>query len=222
MTHEEWKNVFDLLLAKASKRKARLFAVACCRRFTHLMPAPQYGQIIDATEQLADRDINEDEYDAIRQRVVRELSTTAPRSRPLNRRNWESRHYQTAAFDHLKLGSVFVALDTVSAAAYTVGPAGSPEWNRVLDEECAALRDLLIDVVGPSTRRPINFTPWLTSTVRALAEQMYQSRDFSTMPILADALQDAGCNSELVLNHCREPGYHVRGCWVVDRLLHRS
>ena len=48
---------------------------------------------------------------------------------------------------------------------------------------------------------------------------MYDSRDFSAMPILADALQDAGCGSADVLNHCREPGAHVRGCWVVDLVM---
>ncbi|MDY3557619.1 hypothetical protein R5W23_000146 [Gemmata sp. JC673] len=60
---------------------------------------------------------------------------------------------------------------------------------------------------------------WRTETVLALAREMYESRDFSAMPILADALQDAGCNNEDVLNHCRGPGPHVRGCWVVDLLL---
>ncbi|MBP3956863.1 hypothetical protein J8F10_16450 [Gemmata sp. G18] len=60
---------------------------------------------------------------------------------------------------------------------------------------------------------------WRTSTVLALASQMYESRDFSAMPILADALQDAGCDSTDVLDHCRGPGPHVRGCWVVDLVL---
>jgi len=51
---------------------------------------------------------------------------------------------------------------------------------------------------------------------------MYEAREFSAMPILADALQDAGCDNEDVLSHCREPGTHVRGCWVVDLLLGRE
>jgi hypothetical protein len=48
---------------------------------------------------------------------------------------------------------------------------------------------------------------------------MYEARDFGALPILADALQDAGCDSADVLDHCRGPGPHVRGCWVVDRVL---
>ena len=48
---------------------------------------------------------------------------------------------------------------------------------------------------------------------------MYESRDFSILPILADALQDAGCEHADILDHCRGPGPHVHGCWVVDLLL---
>jgi hypothetical protein len=77
----------------------------------------------------------------------------------------------------------------------------------------------LCDVFG-NPFRPVVFDPeWLTSTVVALAGQMYESRDFSAMPILADALQDAGCNRDEALNHCRGDGPHARGCWVVDLLL---
>ncbi len=60
---------------------------------------------------------------------------------------------------------------------------------------------------------------WLTSDVLVLAKQMYESRDFGAMPILADALQDAGCDNEDILNHCRTEGVHIRGCWVVDLVL---
>jgi hypothetical protein len=48
---------------------------------------------------------------------------------------------------------------------------------------------------------------------------MYKSRDFSAVSILADALQDAGCDNEDIREHCRGPGPHVRGCWVVDLVL---
>jgi hypothetical protein len=51
---------------------------------------------------------------------------------------------------------------------------------------------------------------------------MYDSRDFALMPILGDALQDAGCESADILDHCRGDGPHVRGCWVVDLVLGKS
>jgi hypothetical protein len=79
---------------------------------------------------------------------------------------------------------------------------------------------LLRDVFG-NPLCSVAFDPaWRTSTVTALASQVYESRDFSAMPILADALQDAGCDSDDVLNHCRDgKQVHVRGCWVIDLVL---
>ncbi len=68
--------------------------------------------------------------------------------------------------------------------------------------------------------RPVAFDPnWLTSTVRGLASSAYDSREFGTLPVLADALQDAGCDDETVLGHLRGPGPHARGCWVLDAIL---
>ncbi len=65
---------------------------------------------------------------------------------------------------------------------------------------------------------------WLTSTVTALAQKIYDERDFGLMPMLADALEEAGCDEAAILNHCREDGTgapHIRGCWVLDLLLER-
>jgi hypothetical protein len=53
----------------------------------------------------------------------------------------------------------------------------------------------------------------------AIAKAMYDSRDFAAMALLADALQDAGCEQADILDHCRGPGPHVKGCWVVDLVL---
>ena len=79
---------------------------------------------------------------------------------------------------------------------------------------------LLREAFGPLHFRPVTFSPaWRTITAVALANLMNERRDFSAMPILADALQDAGCDNDDVLNHCRGPGPHVRGCWVCDLVL---
>jgi hypothetical protein len=78
---------------------------------------------------------------------------------------------------------------------------------------------LIHEVIG-NPFRPIAFSSlWRTDTAVLLARQMYASRDFSAMPILADALQDVGCDNGGILNHCRSGGVHVRGCWVVDLIL---
>lgn len=63
---------------------------------------------------------------------------------------------------------------------------------------------------------------WLTSTVVAIARGISDDLAFERLPILADALMDAGCDNADVLNHCRGEGPHARGCWVVDLLTGRS
>jgi hypothetical protein len=98
----------------------------------------------------------------------------------------------------------------------TLPPEGGPGRNDAYAAACNLLRDIF-----GNPFRPLTFSPdWRTDTVVALAQQMYDSREFSAMPILADALQDAGCDSHNILNHCRDLNQvHVRGCWVVDLVL---
>jgi hypothetical protein len=81
---------------------------------------------------------------------------------------------------------------------------------------------LLREVFGNPFRPVAVVAAWLTSDVLALARDIYDERSFDHMPILADALQDAGCDNDEVLSHCRSEGPHVRGCWVVDLLLGKT
>jgi hypothetical protein len=95
-----------------------------------------------------------------------------------------------------------------------------PEYLVAMKVERSNQADLVRDIFG-NPFRPVTFSPeWRTDTAVALARQMYEAREFSAMPILADALQDAGCDNEDVLTHCRDVKQgHVRGCWVVDLVL---
>jgi hypothetical protein len=95
---------------------------------------------------------------------------------------------------------------------------------RAFDEQQNAAGVALLRELFGNPFRPVAFDPsWRTDTAVALARQMYDSRDFGAMPILADALQDAGCEDEQVLSHCRDAtAPHVRGCWVVDLVLGKA
>jgi hypothetical protein len=101
---------------------------------------------------------------------------------------------------------------------------GKPSWRNLIRNKVQAREEneqaaLVRDVFG-NPFRPVCFSPeWRTDTAMSLARTMYDAREFSAMPILADALQDAGCDSDDVLNHCRGDGPHVRGCWVCDLVL---
>jgi hypothetical protein len=78
----------------------------------------------------------------------------------------------------------------------------------------------LIRCIFSNPFRPVTLNPsLLTSTVVDLAEAIYQERAFDRLPILADALEDAGCTNLDIFGHCRGAGPHFRGCWCVDLVL---
>jgi hypothetical protein len=89
-------------------------------------------------------------------------------------------------------------------------------------QQCA---DILRDLFG-NPFRPVAVDPswlaWQDGTVRALAQNIYDEQVFADLPVLADALEEAGCQHRPILEHCRRPARHVRGCWVLDLLLSRQ
>jgi hypothetical protein len=103
-----------------------------------------------------------------------------------------------------------------------VGPVGHPAGFYCDDKSEHAL--LLREVVGNPFSIPSIDPFWVShngGVVRDLAMSMQTTWDFDRMPILADALEDAGCDDQDILNHCRQQptSNHVRGCWVLDLLL---
>jgi hypothetical protein len=83
---------------------------------------------------------------------------------------------------------------------------------------CDLLREIVVNQFYPVALNPA-WLRWREATIPSLAQAIYDECAFDRLPILADALEDAGCTNEDILNHCRQPGQHVRGCWVVDLLL---
>jgi hypothetical protein len=84
---------------------------------------------------------------------------------------------------------------------------------------------LLKDIVGNPFRAVVVNPGWLAwndGTVVRIAQGIYDERAFDRLPVLGDALEEAGCDNDDILDHCRQPGQHVRGCWLVDLLTGRS
>ncbi len=91
-----------------------------------------------------------------------------------------------------------------------------------LDSEAVVQCGLIREVVG-NPFRPIALDPaWLSPTCQKLASRMYRTRSFDRMSELALALAHAGCTNQQILDHCREPGSHARGCWVIDLILEKK
>jgi hypothetical protein len=114
----------------------------------------------------------------------------------------------------------------LAAACAAVGePPGTlkkkdlQQWHDAVRQENRVQCDFIRDIFGNLFRSspPLRFPE--ESTVATLTRSIYAERAFGRLPILADALEEAGCTDTEILSHCRNPGPHVRGCWVVDLLL---
>jgi hypothetical protein len=122
------------------------------------------------------------------------------------------------------LYAAHMAGTSVSRAAAYAGKAGR-DFRAAKQREC----DLLRDIIG-NPFRPVAVSPgWVTPQVAALAQAAYQERELPSgtlgptrLLVLADALEDAGCDQPDLLGHLRGPGPHVRGCWAVDLLLGKA
>jgi hypothetical protein len=229
MTEAEWlacpspEQMLRFVWATASDRNLRLFAVACARRVSHLSPGepgPWASQRpvrrLETAERFADGVGSVEELHAawdagLNGRVIG--AAPAP---------WRSEDYaEAAAGDACDREASDAALWAMLFGQHAADPWAKTDQSGELPEgsEHQPQVELLRDVFGNPFRTVTLDPVWLTSTVVALATQMYESRDFSAMPILADALEDAGCDSGDVLTYCRGPGPHVRGCWAVDAVL---
>lgn len=226
MTEAEWMNckgpMLDFLLSRASHRKLRLFACACSRRvWNHLWSGGVGQQAITIAKRYADGIATIEELDSCRQAVHDELELYP--DEPV----YDSSYWACARdIQEVVEGSSGYAanLSTVMVDHNAEHFDARCEMRR--EEELAAQCSILLDLFGPLLFRPINLDrSWLTwndGTVVTLAQAIYENRRFANIPILADALEEAGCTNIDILSHCRGPGPHVRSCWVVDLLLGRE
>ena len=236
MTESDWLSATDLapmlefLRDSASDRKLRLFACGCCRRVTHRMPDPRSRHAVEVTERFADGLATADEL-AAAHRAADAAAADADAGRRMD--SGERAAVAASHPDRMSERGPFLYADlaahhAASAASEHAELAGSNRrerkrnWRREWAAERAGLATLLRDVFG-NPFKPVIFDPsWRTPTTMALARGVYESRDFSAMPVLADALEEAGCCDAMVLGHLRGEGPRVRGDWVVDLVLDKG
>jgi hypothetical protein len=89
-------------------------------------------------------------------------------------------------------------------------------------KHCQLLRCIIANPFRPPPQLDSAWLAWNDGAVRKMAQAIYDERAFDRLPLLADALEEAGCTDAATLAHCRGPGEHVRGCWVVDLLLGKT
>ncbi|TXT23690.1 MAG: hypothetical protein FD131_5181 [Rhodocyclaceae bacterium] len=259
MIEQEWLECADptpmleFLRGKASERKLRLFACACCRRIWRLLSDEGSHKAVEAVEADADRKVLDTDPFRLALKAVADTTVeladaagTIIVTRPGVARNtrgaqqavlgcslidsWEAAFH---AADRVRAVKGNIALETVpenlleERRAYYNGKADAPvnlEQIEAIYESGTATEgryqsDLVRDIFGNPFRPLTVNSAWLMPTVVSLATAIYDDRAFDRLPILADALEDAGCTNADILNHCRQPGDHVRGCWVLTMIL---
>ncbi len=232
MTADEWHASTSLehLLAECGldegDRRLRLFNAACARRVAAMMPDDAARGLVDLAERRADGLLPDREWlRAVVETVDPYLGNEAARDGAGGATFGVLMHlHRTDPRSILRL-----AESVIEARAYKAYTGGYPtavgldEWMRQsVESEAMDLCRLFRCVCGNPFRRVALDPVWLTSTVRTLAAGIDAERAFDRMPILADALQDAGCDDEDVLGHCRGPGPHAHGCRVVGLVLGRA
>jgi len=205
---------------KIGRRKIRLFGCASCRLLWDVMVDDRSRKAVEFVEMMIEGQATNTDLSVVREGALQATSQGLLRLNESSQLTWHERMQRYMA--------------TVAAYAITEGVPGSGHAHPAIrsfigegdpkarHEWLSELRDLshlLHDIFG-NPFRPITLDrAWLTSTVVQLARGIYDDRAFDRMPILAYALQDTGCDSIAILDHCRGPGPHARGCFVVDLLL---
>jgi hypothetical protein len=247
MTEAEWLACADLglllrfLKEKASDRKLRLFAAACCRRIPCLSELDPFRSAIEILELHADGLAAPELLNQVRQQFHADaqseerkwLHATDRKTPACCTAYCEANRAYTLAYaakpslrDDVNLDMMTnYSTQTVLGELTGHKPYVSmplDDWFGLVQGDHSRLAELAREIFG-NPFRPVKFAAaWRTDIVEAVAHRIYESRDFSAMPILADALQDADCDSAVILDHCRSSGPHVRGCFVVDLLLARE
>jgi hypothetical protein len=226
LAHETPWPMLEFLRGKASDRKLRKFALACIRPIAHRLWDEQ-RQTIDAMERFLDGAASAEESFVTKEMLKFGEDTEGVTLHPCV--------FERRAYEALFRKDAWEAADAIAGSAalvsgleYHHAHRNDPGTDIVKNVDgqrsvvLAAQAVVLRDIVG-NPFRPVTVDPaWQTATVTTLAQAIYSDRAFDRMPILADALEDAGCTNQDILGHCRGGGDHVRGCWVVDLLLGRE
>jgi hypothetical protein len=193
---------------RACSRKLRLYAVACCRRRWVELVDARSRKAVDVAELFAEGLANK-----------RALATTRSEAAAAHDAAFEKKGKERSCKEW---AAVWVCEPFAFKAAEAVtwmAAIGNKETES--PAQSVLLRDVFGNLFHPTALNP-DWVGWNGGSLRMLAQAIYEERAFDGMPILADALEDAGCDNADILDHCRGPGPHVRGCWVLDLLLSKK
>jgi hypothetical protein len=205
-----------------SERKCRHYVKLLIREVEADAPGPSCRAAIDLIEPLAEGKAAKAEVQSVRQALAAILKSRSAGLKGSARRIARAAHEALAPDAFKAVRAVESAVAEVLANRGTTGPYRRPDEEAIAGainpKFIAHLREVFYDPL----RWVILEKRWRSAAVVGLARAIYADRAFERLPILADALEEAGCDNRAVLDHCRGPGPHARGCWVVDLILERK
>lgn len=214
----EMGKIAGALRQNKTERRFRLFACACMRQAWHVLHDQHARRAVELAELYVEGEASLSELFNVRTQI--EAAARRGILGRLVRRAVRDLGVECASEVGVGVTERFARLAALKSASEALELLAA-EYLYDLREPRRLLANIFRDIFGNPFRWLGVSRAWRTDTAITLARQMYESRDFSAMPILADALQDAGCESEDILTHCRGPGPHFRGCWVVDMVLRK-
>ncbi len=218
MTESEWLNgkdprkMLEFLSGWASVRKLRLFAVACCRLVWYEFTSALSRRAVEVAERFADGQADRREA-LVAKSAAWKIAMQHEHARQASGRRPE-------LTEHLAFLPTYPFEETADNIAQKLA-----RNIRAIDEVRESALALLRDIFGNPFRQVAIDPEWLKrngGAVENLAQSVYEVGRFEELAVLADALEEAGCQDAGLLNHCRGEGPHVRGCWVLDLLLGRE
>jgi len=220
-----------------SARKLRLFAVACCGRIRTLMRDERSRNAVRTSARYADGLVGEEDLRAAQDAagaavvandplVFAEYLSVAGGAGVSTGKTWYWAARAAAAVASSEIPEVVTAVSHVERAAIeAIMKSGSADdWAQAIGAQVRVglQRDIFGNPFRPARPPAPAVLAWNDGTVRRIAEGIYAERAFDRLPILADALLDAGCDDAELLDHCRSEGPHVRGCWALDLILGKN
>lgn len=206
-------------------RKWWLFAVGCCQFILDAIHDHRSRNAFDVVERLADGNATTHDLDAAH-RLACEVLTDIGADRKWYPPEDVARviTMPNSTPSSMAYGASMRVCSVIGQFAWKAamgkGRRYQDKMRRMAYERQGNIHLSLVRCVFGNPFRPAASDPrWLTPTVVALAQGIYDDRAFNRLPVLADALEEAGCTDPAILEHCRGPGPHARGCWVVDLLL---
>jgi hypothetical protein len=212
-TAENQERMRPHLLRVATPRKLYLFGCACCRRLWPLLNDERSRKGVEIAEQYVDGLASYEAWSAAASDALAARDALRPDSRDTGRTAVQvARSIAHVALIACRLHAREAADECATAAAWACLFATIAEAKR---DQAGLLRDIFGNPFRPTDLAPSCRTPQVVQRARAA----YDERRFDDLPQLADVLEEVGCTDADVLEHCRRPGDHVRGCWVVDLVL---